>query len=64
MDTSWEYLLELAGIQTDVTREMIVKFARNIERSGRNEVTKDIETKSNMLILHILNPLICFKCAK
>jgi hypothetical protein len=55
MDTSWEYLLELAGIQTDVTREMIVKFARNIERSGRNEVTKDIETKSNMLILHILN---------
>jgi hypothetical protein len=55
MDTSWEYLLELAGIQTDVTREMIVKFARNIERSGRNEVTKDIETKSKMLILHILN---------
>lgn len=52
---NWKYLLETAGIQNEITRELIVEFAHMVENLGRFQVTDEAKKKSASLIDYILN---------
>ncbi|CAG2253089.1 SACS [Mytilus edulis] len=51
----WRYLLETAGIESEVTSDLIVHFAQHVEGLGRTKVTDEVVKKSEMLIRHIFN---------
>ncbi|CAG2253121.1 unnamed protein product [Mytilus edulis] len=52
----WYEFLYTAGIQTQVTPKLVLKFARSIEEeAGRKGVTKEISKKSKKLTKHILS---------
>ncbi|VDI11137.1 sacsin [Mytilus galloprovincialis] len=54
-DLYWKYLLETAGIQNEITKKLILEFARIIEHLGRIQVTEEVINKSAMLIEYVLN---------
>ncbi|CAC5371401.1 unnamed protein product [Mytilus coruscus] len=69
-DRYWKYLLETAGIQNEITKKLILEFARIVEHLGRIQVTDEVRNKSARLIEYVLNryqvekeeaTLICFK---
>ncbi|XP_076101811.1 sacsin-like isoform X2 [Mytilus galloprovincialis] len=52
----WLEFLVIAGIQTQVTSNMVLQFARSIEEEvGQKGVTEEISKKSELLTKHVLS---------
>lgn len=54
-DKAWQHFLVIAGIQTKVTSQMVLRFAMSIEEDGKKAITEEISCKSKMLTKHILS---------
>ncbi|XP_052100068.1 sacsin-like isoform X2 [Mytilus californianus] len=60
-DSEWIFFLKIIGLQTEITPEMVLQFANDIEQIGRNGITKenekDLTSKSKLLVEHIFTRL-------
>ncbi|CAG2253140.1 unnamed protein product [Mytilus edulis] len=60
-DKKWIFFLRIIGLQTEITPEMTLQFANDIELIGRNGITteneKDLKSKSKLLVDHIFSQL-------
>ncbi|VDI12593.1 sacsin [Mytilus galloprovincialis] len=60
-ENEWIYFLSIIGLQSKITPEMVLQFASDIERIGRNGITieneKDLTLKSKLLVKHIFTQL-------